>query len=106
MSARRGAWLFARWREAELLAFDVVRFLIRICAGQRARARFDDGRLGAYHFYDGPYPLFWSGLMKKGRLNPDLVFFLRLHRRHGFLAEVERAVAGIAAAPAVAPSVA
>ena len=99
MTARRGAWLFARWRAVELFAFDVLRFLIRIGAGRRARARFDGARLGAYHFYDGPYPLFWIGLMKKGRLNPDLVFFLRLHRRHGFLAEVERAVAGLAAQP-------
>ena len=105
MTARRGAWLFARWRAVELFAFDVLRFLIRIGAGQRARARFDAARVGAYHFYDGPYPLFWSGLMKKGRLNPDLVFFLRLHRRHGFLAEVERAVAGLTAAPAASPSI-
>ena len=106
MAARRGAWLFARWRETELFAFDMVRFLIRIGAGQRARDRFDRERLGAYHFYDGPYPLFWSGLMKKGRLNPDLVFFLRLHRRHGFLAEAERAVTGIAAAPTASTSIA
>lgn len=102
MSARRGAWLFAAAHAVELFAFDVVRFFIRIGAGAAARARFDEDRLGAYHFYDGPYPLFWSGLMKKGRLNPDLVFFLRLHRRHGFLAEVERAVAGIAPVPSVA----
>lgn len=28
--------------------------------------------------------------MKKGRLNPDLLFFLKLHRRHAFLAKLQQ----------------
>ena len=88
MAARPLRRLYACFRRAELFAFDVLRFLLRVLAGQKARDRFDAQYLGVYHFYDGPYPLFWSGLMKKGRLNNDLVFFLRLHARHALLAEL------------------
>ena len=99
MTARALPWLFGGLRALELLAFDAVRFFIRITAGQSARDRFDAAYLGVYHFYEGPYPLFWSGLMKKGRLNPDLCFYLRWHRQMELLGEVERAVEKLAAAP-------
>jgi hypothetical protein len=33
--------------------------------------------------------------MKKGRLNPDLLFFLRRHGRTAFLAEIEQVAAAI-----------
>lgn len=89
MTARRFPRVFIIFRRLELFSFDVLRFLIRILGGQAARHRCDSRYLGVYHFYDGPYPLFWSGLMKKGRLNPDLLFFLRLHHRHAELAELQ-----------------
>ncbi len=92
MSARPAHRMRAALRRVELFAFDVLRFGIRICAGQAARDRFDARFLGVYHFYDGPYPLFWSGLMKKGRLNDDLVFLLRWHRHSAQLAELRRAL--------------
>ena len=88
MAVRPARRIYACFRWAELFAFDVLRFFLRVLAGQKARDRFDAQYLGVYHFYDGPYPLFWSGLMKKGRLNTDLVFFLRLHGRHELLAEL------------------
>lgn len=92
MAARPARRVHALFRGVELFAFDVLRFLIRVLAGQGARDRFDAQYLGVYHFYDGPYPLFWSGLMKKGRLNRDLVFFLKLHRRNALLAELRQAL--------------
>lgn len=49
---------------------------------------------GAYHFYDGPYPMFWSGLMQKGKLNRDVISFLKWRREGEFIAQV------LAAAPA------
>ena len=90
MSARPARLWHAFWWHAELFSLDVLRFAIRIFAGQKARDRFDALYLGPYHYYEGPYPLFWSGIMKKGRLNPDLMFFLRLHRRRAQLAELQR----------------
>jgi hypothetical protein len=99
MSARRAPRWHAAWRQAELFLLDVLRFAIRIFSGQKARDRFDAHYLGPYHYYDGPYPLFWSGIMKKGRLNADLIFFLRLHRRHAQLAELHRFLAPLSPAP-------
>jgi hypothetical protein len=90
MAVRPARRFHALFRHAELFAFDVLRFLIRVLIGQGARDRFDAQYLGVYHFYDGPYPLFWSGVMKKGRLNSDLVFFLKLHRRHALLGELRQ----------------
>lgn len=92
MAAHPLSRVHALFRAAELFAFDVLRFFIRVAIGQGARDRFDAQYLGVYHFYDGPYPLFWSGVMKKGGLNRDLVFFLKLHRRNDLLAELRRAL--------------
>lgn len=100
MSARPGHPFRAWQRRAELAGFDLLRFFIRVLRGPQARERFDARYLGVYHFYEGPYPLFWSGLMKKGRLNSDLVFFLRWSRRDAQLAELHRVLDPlIAAAP-------
>jgi hypothetical protein len=85
MSAQPAGRLREKPQNLELFAFDVLRFFIRILAGQGARDRFDARYLGLYHYYDGPYPIFWSGLIKKGRLNPDLLFYLRWRGRRGEL---------------------
>ena len=99
MTAWPEAWWFARRRQLELFVSDVWRFFIRVIRGQPARDLYDRDHLGCYHFYDGPYPLFWSGLMKKGGINPDLLYFLRRHGRSAFLAEVEQLAASIPARP-------
>jgi hypothetical protein len=57
------------------------------CGRRGEKARED---LGPYHHYGVPYPLFRSGIMKKGCLNADLIFFLRWDRRHAQLAELQR----------------
>lgn len=79
MSARPMRCWRSALQKAEIFSFDVLRFFIRILGGQARRDRFDARFLGAYHYYDGPYPIFWSGVIKKGRLNPDLLFFYGLH---------------------------
>jgi len=38
-------------------------------------------------FYDGPYPLYWSGSMQKGSINRNFEKYLTYHRRY---AELER----------------
>lgn len=37
------------------------------------------------HLYDGPYPLLWSGLMKKKRVNPDFLSYSQRLARQDFL---------------------
>jgi hypothetical protein len=70
---------------AARLTTDAYRFLIRRLMGQAARDAIDDVLSGARHYYHGPYPLVWSGLLRKGRVNGDFHFALRLLGRDEFL---------------------
>ncbi|MEO6054676.1 MAG: hypothetical protein ABIP97_11740 [Chthoniobacterales bacterium] len=85
MPSRPFFWL--RRMPLALLQFvvDVARFLIRIILGDEARRLADEKLWGIYCPYDGPYPLFWSGIMRKGRLSEDLVFWLAITGRSRFL---------------------
>lgn len=40
-------------------------------------------------FFDGPYPMYWSGVMQKGRLNKNLEKYLLVHRRRGDLSLIK-----------------
>lgn len=52
----------------------------RLGVGRAAEA-FDSQFAGLFHPRIGPYPCFWSGVMKKGRLNADYVAYARIKRR-------------------------
>ncbi len=71
-------------------ATDVFRFAARKLAGPAAREAVDERILGVHHYYHGPYPLLWSGLMRKGKLNPDALYFLRLAGRSDWCRELEQ----------------
>jgi len=62
-------------------AGDVAAFFIRILFGAEKRAKFDQAMRGIYCPYDGPYPLFWSGIMRKGVLSKDLQLWLKITGR-------------------------
>ncbi len=62
-------------------ATDLYRYAVRKFAGETARAAVDDRLLGAHHYYHGPYPLIWSGLMRKGEINPNALFLFSLLKR-------------------------
>lgn len=64
----------------------VERFLAAVAAfgigrmfGDRARSRFDGAMRFITRYYEGPYPLLWSGVLTKGELNSDMVRRLRTH---------------------------
>ena len=42
-----------------------------------------------YRFYDGPYPLYWSGLLQRGQPNNECMHFLNLIHKEGLLNELE-----------------
>ena len=96
----REEWLAACWRvnsietsTAEALALHnfrdrIVRFALRISsfdayifAGRAGRDAVADAIAGLKHPRIGPYPCFWSGVMKKGRLNSDYLFYARFKNR-------------------------
>jgi hypothetical protein len=70
-------------------ATDLYRFAIRKCAGKLARDAVDARLLGVHHYYHGPYPLIWSGLMRKGVINPNAMFFLSIVGREDWVGMLE-----------------
>ncbi len=81
---------YPRGLKAMRFATDVYRFAVRRIMGADARAAVDGELLGVHHYFHGPYPLFWSGTMRKGALNPDLLFFLKLTGREDWLPATAR----------------
>ena len=50
--------------------------------GSAARDRLLNFVLSETLFFDGPYPMYWSGVMQKGSLNKNFEKFLLLRRRN------------------------
>ena len=96
----REDWLSACWRvnaretsTPEALALHdfrdrIVRLALRVSACDALVFAGRDGRdavvgalAGLRHPRIGPYPCFWSGVMKKGRINQDYLFYARFKNR-------------------------
>ena len=69
-------------KEAALWLFDGWRFFLRVGLGPAAREEFDREGLWLYHWYLGPYPVFWSGAVRAGKPSPEFQTFHRLFARH------------------------
>ncbi len=74
-------------------AADVLRFGARVLGGAEARSRMDQACRWLDCPYDGPYPLFWSGLVAKGKINTHLVSYLRATGQSQLLNEIKSAAA-------------
>jgi hypothetical protein len=76
MTASRVRYLIYR---AAYLSLLLYRRLESLSAGPAD----DDVLINALgYYYEGPYPLFWSGLIVQGRLNPTLLRYVAVARRH------------------------
>lgn len=71
------------------LAADGMRFFARILGGHKARKAADATFRWLDCPYDGPYPLFWSGLMTKGKINPHLATYLSVTGKRNLLSVIE-----------------
>lgn len=72
-------------RRLEFRAIDVLRWTVRTAGGESALQQLDARLAPVLQFHDGPYPLFWSGLLRKGAWNLDAETFLRWRGRRDFL---------------------
>jgi len=79
-------------REITLFGLDLFRFYLRVVVGERARLNFDKTELWLYHFYRGPYPIFWSGTMRQGKPAEKFSTFLRYTRRISLLKEWQKVI--------------
>lgn len=71
---------FARPRPRSLLlnGLHAVRFGAKTFGGSKLLGRVDQRAKLYTDYLNGPYPMFWSGLMQKGRVHQNAVRFLRL----------------------------
>jgi hypothetical protein len=86
-------WMQARGRRAlAIRALHARRWLTRGLAGQQALARFDTRMRYFTDFLNGPYPMFWSGLMQRGAPHAAAREFLVRTGQHAIVAELDRVV--------------
>ncbi|MGK7344548.1 MAG: hypothetical protein ACNS63_01910 [Candidatus Nitrospinota bacterium M3_3B_026] len=76
---------------AERFAVAAAGFAAGRMFGRRVRDRFDDSTRFITRYYEGPYPVFWSGVLRKGTLNKDLVLRLKTHGPGFLLRELMKA---------------
>jgi hypothetical protein len=70
-------------------ATDGYRYAARRIGGESARQAVDERILGVHHYYHGPYPLIWSGLMRKGEVNSNALFLFAVSRRDDWISALE-----------------
>lgn len=98
-------WWRALPRRAAYRLHDLARWTARHAGGAAALARLDRSAEVETHFYDGPYPTYWQGVMAKGRFNENVRRYLWRRGRRAYLRELEEsarqaeAAAGQPAAP-------
>lgn len=66
--------------------------LVRKLFGTNVQEKLSDAALPDGLFFDGPYPLYWSGVMQKGSLNKNFERFLLRHNRTGELDVFRRVI--------------
>jgi hypothetical protein len=66
ISPRIGAWEAALRLEA-----DIAMFLAKLLGGAAARARKEKETHWRFGHYAGPYPIYWSGCLRQGKVHAD-----------------------------------
>jgi hypothetical protein len=79
-------------RQLMFLTIDLMSMIIKWIFGSDNRESFVNFFLPETLFFDGPYPLFWSGVMQKGALNKHFEKFLVRHRRNNELSNFRAAL--------------
>jgi len=79
-------------RQLMFLTINFMSMIIKWVFGNDKLERFVSFFLPEALFFDGPYPLFWSGVMQKGILNKNFEKFLVLHRRNKELSNYHAAL--------------
>ncbi len=59
-------------------ALHVVRLLAKTLGGENLLSKSDSQAKLYTNYLNGPYPMFWSGFMQKGKVHENAVRFLRM----------------------------
>ncbi len=94
--ATRTARRLHDWRDYWLRqAVRVCQVDVLVFSGEAGRKFFRERTAGLWHPRIGPFPCFWSGVMKKGRLNEEYLFYAGLKGRSDLTVGLREAFAGI-----------
>lgn len=66
--------------------------IIKKLLGVDAQQKFIDQIIHETLFFDGPYPLYWSGVMQKGSLNKNFQRFLITHKQDDELSRFQEVI--------------
>lgn len=72
----------------EKRTFDVIRSVMGKLFGINMWKRIDSSWGWVYRYYEGPYPVIWSGMLRAGSANNDFLSWLRWHRKTEFLSQL------------------
>lgn len=76
--ADTGTWYGQQtWRKVFLGGVNVVRGVLSATGASQQLNKFDQRIAWYYLYYNGPYPMHWSGLLCKGEVNANAMRFLR-----------------------------
>jgi hypothetical protein len=83
----------------ERLGVRALRFAIRRLGSEGAARRLDGGAAALLSYYEGPYPLYRSGVVVRGRINQGCIRFLARHGRTRLARDLRDAVRAMAPEP-------
>ncbi len=73
-------------------SLNALLWIVRKVLGFSVQDRISDAMLPEKLFFDGPYPLYWSGVLQKGALNRNFEKFLLKGKRMDELEEIRRII--------------
>jgi hypothetical protein len=95
-AAGRG-WFEARVPRAVTRRFIQLAHLVAHLGGASARTRLETALVPYCRYISGPYPMFWSGLVRQGRLHEEALRVLVWSGHHELADDVRRRVLALAA---------
>lgn len=71
---------------------NLLLWIVGTVLGKSIKTRLEQSMMPERLFFDGPYPLYWSGVMQKGRINKNLEKYLIFHHRENELRIIRKAL--------------
>lgn len=67
-------------RNTELFFCNVLLFFSEKMFGKSTWFKLYNNSAHLYHYYEGPYPIYWRGLLTKGKVNTEIQKYLVFHK--------------------------
>lgn len=89
-SAEGNRWFQKKWKRAFIRkVIHSLRLMKRMTTGSEGLEKLDTVLQIYTNYFNGPYPMYWSGIMTKGQINDNAIRFFRLVRCNEMAESVE-----------------